>query len=71
MDLNVNIAKFTPSISVFLNKLSKGTKEDEIQEFSVFDFKKEIGKIEQALESEKSNDDQYTIVKDLIKYISK
>jgi hypothetical protein len=71
LDLNVNLAKFMPSISVFLKKLSVSVKEEEVKEFSVFDFSKEISKIKESLEEEKIRKDKYSIIKDLVKYISK
>ncbi|MCK4370800.1 MAG: hypothetical protein KAW03_07015, partial [Candidatus Lokiarchaeota archaeon] len=67
LDLNVNLAKFMPSISVFLKKLSVSVKEEEIKKFSLFDFSKEISKIEETLEREKVRKDKYSIIKDLVK----
>ena len=71
LDLNVNLAKFMPSISVFLKKLSLSVKEEEIKKFSLFDFSKEISKIEETLETEKVRKDKYSIIKELVKYISR
>jgi len=71
LGLEVNLAKFMPSISVFLKKLSENYKEEEINEFSIFDFKKEIGKIHEALKEGKINEKKYSIIKDLVKYVSK
>ena len=70
VDLDVNLAKFMPSISVFLKKLSESTKDLEIKEFSIFDFSKEIGKIKGTIMEEKGKDKKYSIIKDLVKYIS-
>ena len=70
LDLNVNLAKFMPSISVFLKKLSISIKEEEIIKFSLFDFSKEVSKIEETLEREKVRKDKYSIIKDLVKHIS-
>ena len=70
LNLDVNLAKFMPSISVFLKKLSESSKEEEIKKFSVFDFSKEILKIEETLEKEKIKKDKYSIIKDLVKFIS-
>ena len=70
LDLNVNLAKFMPSISVFLKKLSLSVKEEEIKKFSLFDFSKEVSKIEETLEREKVRKDKYSIIKDLVKHIS-
>ena len=58
-----------PSIRVFAQKLSE-IKEQEIKSFSVFDFSKDISKIESALEKETISKEKYSIIKDLIKYIS-
>ncbi|MCK4479596.1 MAG: hypothetical protein KAV01_03620 [Candidatus Lokiarchaeota archaeon] len=71
LDLNVNLAKFMPSISVFLKKLSLSIKEDEIKEFSLFNFTKEVSKIEETIEKEEVRKDKYSIIKDLVKHISK
>lgn len=70
VDLDVNLAKYMPSISVFLKKLSESTKDIEINKFSVFDFSKEISKIQETLEEEKGRDKKYSVIKDLVKYIS-
>ncbi|MFX1573963.1 MAG: hypothetical protein ACFFB0_14545 [Promethearchaeota archaeon] len=69
LELSVNLAKFMPSISVFLKKLSE-TSEEEIHQFSIFDFSKEITKIEDTLKDEKIKKDKYSIIKDLVKYLS-
>ncbi|MFX1498708.1 MAG: hypothetical protein ACFFBH_14385 [Promethearchaeota archaeon] len=70
LNLDVNLAKFMPSISVFLKKLGETSKGQEINEFSVFDFSKEIKKIEDVIKEEKSKNKKYSIIKDLVKYIS-
>ena len=70
LDLNVNLAKFMPSVSVFLKSLSLSSKKQEVKEFSNFDFSKEISKIEEALIIEKLKESKYSIIKDLIKFIS-
>ena len=70
LHLNVNLAKFMPSISTFLKKLSVSVTEEEIIQFSVFDFDKEISKIEDSLKREKIRKDKYSIIKDLVKHIS-
>ena len=71
LDLNVNLAQFMPSISVFLTKLSKSIKDDEIKEFSIFDFSKEVSRMKDTLSREKVEKEKYAIIKDLVKYISK
>ncbi|MFX0036707.1 MAG: hypothetical protein ACFE9I_13845 [Candidatus Hermodarchaeota archaeon] len=70
LDLSVNLAKFMPSISIFLEKLSASVKEEEIKQFSVFEFSKEISKIEETLEQEKVKKEKYSIIKYLVKHIS-
>jgi hypothetical protein len=71
LNLNVNLAKFMPSISVFLKKLSESISEEEIKQFSEFDFSKEISKIDESLDKDKLRKDKYSIIKDLVKHISK
>ena len=71
LGLEVNLAKFMPSISVFLKKLSESSKENEIKDFSTFDFNKEISKIQDTLKQGKINEKKYSIIKDLVKYVSK
>ena len=70
LDLDVNLAKFMPSISIFLKKLNVSITEEEVKSFSIFDFSKEVSKIEDTLQSEKVNKDKYSIIKDLVKHIS-
>ena len=70
LELDVNLAKFMPSISLFLKKLSESAKEEEIKEFSVFDFAKELTKIGDTLKQEEIKKGKYSIIKDLVKYIS-
>jgi hypothetical protein len=71
VDLDVNLAKYMPSISVFLKKLGESLKDIEINEFSVFDFSKEVGKMQETVKQEKGREKTYSIIKDLVKYISK
>jgi len=70
LDLNVNLATFMPSISTFLKKLSEGSKEEEVQKFSVFNFSKEISRIEDTIKQEKIKEGKYSIIKDIVKYLS-
>ena len=71
LGLNMNLAKYMPSISVFLKKLNEKYKEQEITEFSLFDFSKEIQKIEDTFQVKKGSDKRYSIIKDLVKFIVK
>jgi len=70
LGLSMNLAKYMPSISVFLKKLSKKHKKQEVSEFSVFDFSKEIQKIQETFQDKKSKDKKYSIIKELVKYIA-
>jgi hypothetical protein len=70
LNLNVNLAKFMPNISTFLAKLSENSVEEEIKEFSVFDFSKELTKIEETQKQEEIKKEKYSIIKDLVKFIS-
>ncbi|MFW9949146.1 MAG: hypothetical protein ACFFKA_03345 [Candidatus Thorarchaeota archaeon] len=71
LNLDMNLAKYMPSITVFLKKLSESSQEKEIREFSVFDFSKDIQKIEEGIKKEKSKDKKYSIIKELVKHVSK
>jgi len=71
LNLDMNLAKYMPSISVFLKKLNETMKKEEVMEFSVFDFSKEIQRIEESVKKAKSRDKKYSIIKDLVKYVSK
>lgn len=70
LNLGVNLAKFMPSISGFLEKLNVSVTEEDVKNFSIFDFSKEVSKIEDTLKSEKINKEKYSIIKELVKYIS-
>ena len=70
LGLNMNLAKYMPSISVFLKKLNEKYKEREITEFSLFDFSKEIKKIKDTFKEKKGSDKKYSIIKDLVKFIA-
>jgi hypothetical protein len=70
LELDVNLAKFMPSISLFLKKLSDSSKEEEIKDFSIFDFTKELEKIGDTLKQEEIKKEKYSIIKDLVKHIS-
>jgi len=61
-----------PSIRTLTQKLSKSYKEQEgsIKTFSIFDFSKDIKKIESALKEEDIDKEKYAIIKDIIKFIS-
>lgn len=71
INLEINLAAFMPSIRAFLSKLSAGSKDEGIKRFSPFDFTKEINKIETALQEENFDKENFAIIKDLIKIISR
>ena len=71
LKLDVNLSKFMPNVSAFLKNLSENLKEDEIKEFSEFDFKKEIQNIEESIKEDESKDKKYSIIKDLVSFVSK
>ena len=70
VNLDINLAQFMPSIRVVAQKLSDIKQDQEIKNFSIFDFSKDIAKIETTLEKETVNKEKYSIIKDIIKYIS-
>jgi hypothetical protein len=70
LGLDVNLAKFMPSIRMFLKNLSNKILTRDKPEFSTFDFSKELSQMEETLKEESVGKDKYSIVKDLIKYIS-
>jgi len=70
LGLDMNLAKFMPSIKIFLDRLSEESKEYEIKEFSIFDFSKEITSMKDSLSKAKIKDHKYSIIKDLVNYIS-
>ena len=70
LGLDVNLAKFMPSIKLFLDRLSEESKEYEIKEFSIFDFSKEINNMEESLSKAKIKDKKYSVIKDLVNFIS-
>jgi len=73
LDLSVNLSKFMLNLRPFIQKLSNSYKEQDksVKEFALFDFSKDIDKIESAQEKENINKDKYSIIKDLVKHISK
>ena len=71
LGLNVNLGKLIPSIDVFIKDVEKKLVEKELNEFSSFDFSIEIEKIKGTLKEEEGKESKYSIIKELIKYISK
>ncbi|MBY8982992.1 MAG: hypothetical protein KGD57_08590 [Candidatus Lokiarchaeota archaeon] len=70
LGLDVNLAKFMPSVRLFLKNLSSKLKKTEHIDFSTFDFSKELNQIKESLDREKLNTEKYSIIKTLIKHIS-
>lgn len=62
-----------PSLRIFIEKLSKSYREQEdgFKQFLLFDFSKEIEKIETSMEKESIDKEKYSIIRELVKYISK
>ena len=68
---SVDLSTFIPSIKNSLIKLTEDmSKKFEINEFSRFEFVKEIIKLDDSLKMDEEKRLQYDIIKDLIKYIS-
>lgn len=71
LELNTNLANFSKKANLLLKLINDKEREMEVNTFSIYDFSKEISKIEVTLNETKSNAKKYDIIKDLIKYISK
>ena len=71
LERNTNLADFSKKSNLLLKKINDKEREMEVNTFSIYDFSKEISKIEVTLNETKSNAKKYDIIKDLIKYISK
>ncbi len=70
LDLKVNLAQLMPGIKLFLNKLEDNIIEKELNKFTNFDFSQDIEKIEATLKDDENKEKKYSIIKDLIKFIS-
>ncbi|MFX1276536.1 MAG: hypothetical protein ACFFBP_10440 [Promethearchaeota archaeon] len=70
LDLSINMAKFMPGVNVFLNNLEQKVIEKELDAFTTFDFSQDIEKIKETLKEDEDKEKKYSIIKDLIKYIS-
>ncbi|MHA1643375.1 MAG: hypothetical protein ACTSVX_11660 [Promethearchaeota archaeon] len=70
LNLNIDLAKFMPNIGEFLEKLSEESRVKEIQDFTTFDFSREIERIKETLDLQKPDKDKYSIIKDIVNYIS-
>jgi len=70
LGLDLNLAKFMPSIKILLDRLSEESTEHEIKEFSIFDFSKEISNMEESLSKGKIDEKKYSVIKELVNYIS-
>ncbi len=68
---SVDLSQLIPSVKKFLEKLAKGiSKKFEIDEFTKFEFIKEIIKLDDSLKTYEDRQQKFNIIKDLIKYIS-
>lgn len=72
VSLDINLALFMPSIRMFIQKLNESyiVQEKPIKQFSIFDFSKDIAKIESSLKNEDISNEKYSIIKELVKFIS-
>lgn len=68
---SVDLSQLIPSVKKFLEKLAKGISERfEIDEFTKFEFVKEIIKLDDSLKTDEDRQQKFNIIKDLIKFIS-
>jgi hypothetical protein len=71
LGLDKDLAKFIPNISQFLDNFIQKAQKLEKTEFDNFTFSKEIEEIEASIDEEKTYEEKYSILKDLVKYMSK
>ncbi len=71
LDLDKDLAKFIPNISRFLQNFIEKIYGFEKPEFARFSFSKEIEDMEQSINNDQPYEGKYSIVKELVKYISK
>ena len=69
--LDKDSPKFITNISQFLENFIEKTKKKKKPEFGSFTFSKEIEEIEQSIDKTETYEDKYSILKELVKYMSK
>ncbi len=68
---SVDLSNLIPNVKKFLEKLAKSiSKKLKIDEFTKFEFVKEIIKLDDSLKTDEERQQKFKIIKDLIKYIS-
>jgi hypothetical protein len=70
LDSNINITKFIKNINPFLDSLIEKIHQLEEPAISGFDFSEEIQQMKDSLNKASSKEDKYSVIKDLVKYIS-
>ncbi|MBN1800213.1 MAG: hypothetical protein JW891_01825 [Candidatus Lokiarchaeota archaeon] len=70
LDKEVNLIKFMPNISVFLQHIESKFVIQELKDFTRFDFSEEIEKMKDTFKTDDAKEKKYSIIKALIKYIS-
>lgn len=71
LGLEKDLAKFIPNISQFLENFLKKTQKLEKTEFDDYTFSQEIEEIEKSIDNPPTYEEKYSILKDLVKYMSK
>lgn len=71
LGLDKDLTKFIPNISQFLENFIEKAQKLEKPEFGSFTFSKEIEEIEQSIDKTETYEDKYSILKELVKYMSK
>lgn len=70
LKLDIDLTKFTKNISTFLESLIKKIHQLEEPVVSRFDFSEEIKQMENSLNKTNKNEGKYSIIKELVRFIS-
>jgi len=70
LGLGVDLGKLMPGLKQFLDTLEKKVIDKDLNTFTLFDFSQDIKKIEATLKEDENKEKKYSIIKDLIKFIS-
>ena len=68
--LGVDLSKLLPGLKQFLDALENKVIDKDLSQFTLFDFSQDIKKIEATLKEDENKEKKYSIIKDLIKFIS-
>jgi hypothetical protein len=71
LKLDIDLTKFTKNISIFLESLIKKIHQLEEPAVSRFDFSEEINQMENSLNKANKNEEKYSIIKELVRFIAK